>query len=504
MLLCLVLMTVSGTVVGQIERADPAGDAVIRRTNPGANGPIDPINHRLPDVISYRIGNWQPSDPTVDLFNGAWTPSGAFFRLDLVLSGCMNPPGTVGPGFPFDPFKYGPNPLFGYLEIDMDADTSTGGDLSTPEQTFLGNTSRFGGLPALPYDLGRVALDASAFDHNINTPPFVDRSGEEFHLAFHGWQITNIVKSNPSHSTFVAGDQWIVSGNLFHRAHGYERFSYACCQGSPGSYEPIVQVQFLHDPASDRTTVTLVYPLTNAASAAMLGSSTVESLDGDVANQNSVLEALDDLVFSVDNASQGWLQDQNFPIISNWGNKDAASFLNSELWRINVLLATSYTAPASGGATFVWTDVAPDARPGDLNGDGQVNAQDVSAFDAFLTSHDGTGGFDSDGPGNGRITLISFGPNFSLYDVNYDGVIDANDRAFIVLHETARADFDRDGDVDMDDFGHLQTCMNAPVFTPICQDADLDGSGGVNNSDFNVFQLCARGAGVSADVGCAP
>src|SRR5438132_1558407 len=42
----------------------------------------------------------------------------------------------------------------------------------------------------------------------------------------------------------------------------------------------------------------------------------------------------------------------------------------------------------------------------------------------------------------------------------------------------AAADFDRDGDVDADDFAHLQSCLTGPAVIPVpasCQDADLDG-----------------------------
>lgn len=53
-------------------------------------------------------------------------------------------------------------------------------------------------------------------------------------------------------------------------------------------------------------------------------------------------------------------------------------------------------------------------------------------------------------------------------------------------------DFDRDDDVDQEDFGHLQVCMSGfaiPQSDPTCGDANLDGDrlGDVSEGDLNVF-----------------
>ncbi len=481
------------TVRAQVAWQDPAGDATVRRADVGADGPVDPVAHRLPDILSYAIGKWQPTAPQSDLFTGQWTADAAFFRLDLVCKGLVNPPGTLGHGYPFAPFLYGPNPIFGYVEVDMDGSADTGGELDAPELRYLGNAARFGGLPADTRYAGRAAANGSAFDGSFLTPPFVERSGEEFHIAFHGWEINEIVRSNQENTIFDPGETWIVLGKLFHRAHGYERFSYACCSGVPGSYEPNVQIQFHHDVAADETTISLVYPLTNAGSASARGETEVEPLDGDAANQNSVLEAMDDLVFSATNAWPSWRNNPSFPIIAPWQWTNASNCLDPAAWRVTALVATAYTAPGQD-ALFVWTDLAPDVLVHDFNGDGKVDGADLGLFTAFLAANDGVTGADADGVVNGQVRLIAFGRNFSVFDVNYDGVVDAADRPSYAA--PVGFDFDSDGDVDLTDFSRLQACFNGPnrpPGQPACAGADADGDADVDLADFVLFQACFNG-----------
>jgi hypothetical protein len=67
-------------------------------------------------------------------------------------------------------------------------------------------------------------------------------------------------------------------------------------------------------------------------------------------------------------------------------------------------------------------------------------------------------------------------------------------------------DFDRDGDVDQEDFGHLQACMTGdanPVTDPACFDARLDGDSDVDMADFAIFYGCMSGADMPADPNCA-
>ena len=69
----------------------------------------------------------------------------------------------------------------------------------------------------------------------------------------------------------------------------------------------------------------------------------------------------------------------------------------------------------------------------------------------------------------------------------------------------ARADFDHDGDVDMDDFALLQVCYSGagvPQEDPDCQPARLDNDDDVDADDWVRFMRCLQGAGVAADPLC--
>ena len=57
------------------------------------------------------------------------------------------------------------------------------------------------------------------------------------------------------------------------------------------------------------------------------------------------------------------------------------------------------------------------------------------------------------------------------------------------------ADFDSDGDVDQEDFSHLQKCFSGSGvgYDAGCQDADLMGDGDVDADDFEVFRSCMAG-----------
>jgi len=72
--------------------------------------------------------------------------------------------------------------------------------------------------------------------------------------------------------------------------------------------------------------------------------------------------------------------------------------------------------------------------------------------------------------------------------------------------ETVEADFDRDGDVDQKDFGHLQACLSGPAIPqqdPGCLDARLDLGEDVDAADFVLLYRCLSGPGVPVDPNCA-
>jgi hypothetical protein len=72
--------------------------------------------------------------------------------------------------------------------------------------------------------------------------------------------------------------------------------------------------------------------------------------------------------------------------------------------------------------------------------------------------------------------------------------------------QTAAADLDRDGDVDMSDFGRMQNCLSGPYNNqsdPACQAAKLDTDDDVDDKDVDALKDCLSGTSVSPDPACA-
>ncbi len=65
-------------------------------------------------------------------------------------------------------------------------------------------------------------------------------------------------------------------------------------------------------------------------------------------------------------------------------------------------------------------------------------------------------------------------------------------------------DIDQDGDLDMDDFGAFQFCMNAvfPSAQKECGPANMDGDANVDADDFAAYVNCLSGAGLPIDPAC--
>lgn len=491
LLACMSFALSSATVratgaASQIVTDSPA-DAVIRLTDDDADGPCDPNAQGLPDLAQMRLGRFAPSAPADDVFAGDWSNSGGFLRFDIVLTGLVNPPGPLG--FDWDspdyaPFQYGPNPVFGWIELDADADVATGGELSHPEFRYLGNVARFGGKPQGPQFSDRVADDGSAFDQNVLTAPYVDRSGEEFHIAFIAEDIDaiTILQERPGGdpAIFEVGEAWLVEGRLFHRAHGFEEFAFMCAYAE-GEYMPSVQMLFSHQPLTDQTTITLVYPLTNAACAETSGPYTpVEEIDGCADNQHSMEEALTDLKFSATNAFFLDRLNPDFQLLAEWEFKTVAAHLSPGAWRIAALVGTAYGPPQPDNAFYVWTDVWPNPRLGDFDGNGTVDGLDSAAFYQYLETHDGIPGTDDDlDPSNGRISLSNFAENFSLFDTNHDGLVHHADLS-------VKGDMDVDGDVDfsdVDDF--VQALVDPAAYEAAHEGVDPELRGDMN-ADFTL------------------
>lgn len=97
-------------------------------------------------------------------------------------------------------------------------------------------------------------------------------------------------------------------------------------------------------------------------------------------------------------------------------------------------------------------------------------------------------------------------PGFNSADFPF--TIQAAEIAVLVLEfvPTTPADFDRDGDVDMEDFGRFQACFSGflvPQNDPACAGAKLSGHNYVDQSDLIIFLRCMTGAGVPADPECS-
>ena len=67
------------------------------------------------------------------------------------------------------------------------------------------------------------------------------------------------------------------------------------------------------------------------------------------------------------------------------------------------------------------------------------------------------------------------------------------------------ADMDRDGDVDLDDFGSFQSCLTGPGAGPVesaCAPLDYDADDDIDQSDYGYFQRCLSGANTPAITYC--
>ncbi len=463
---------------------DSVGEARILRTDPGGNGPVNPQLHRLPDLKSISIGTWAPVAPEgPDPFEGQWDSKAEFpfLRVEVRFAGLLNPPGfTRVDGEIFDPFEFGDHPVFGYIEFDADRNEDTGGDLADPDIHFLGAAARFGGLPSNVSRtlLHRFARDSTAFGLDCDEEPLISRSGEEFHLAFFRRNYERHVEIEGSDPRFfTAGETWVLKGRWLHRAHGFEPFGKSCFGCQPdGSYMPSDQpMQWRHDVRRDETTVSLLYPLNQRAANAMAGYPGEENMNGETSDQWSIHEALHDLNYSARIVVQEPPQACS-EIITDWAQTDPQEHLRPERWLVNALLATTYAHRVDGD--LVWSDVYPDVTPGDIDGSRKPDRGDYEAVYRVVVS--GEGG-----------EVAGFARDFSILDVNYDGVIDARDAEAIATP----CDMDLDGDVDLEDYRAfvVKKCGFGPgqsgdPLRPSCILADADFDGDVDLADFREFQ----------------
>lgn len=487
---------------------DGAGDSELRRTDDNADGPFDPQMQAQPDLLEVRIESFAPTAPHVDPFVGQGDANGLYIRIDVSFAGLVNPPGPVGydSHWPtYAPDIYGPNPVHGFIEFDIDGNENTGGEIENPELRYLGNVARFGGYPSEARFAGRVATGDDSFDGNLWTGPFYEASGEEFHLVLLGEEVEQVdvmVESpggNPQ--VFEAGETWWVVGDFFHKAHAYDRYAVLCSSGS-GDYEPEVTIQFAHDEQADVTTVSLVFPKRNEGAARLISPSTnVQNRDGCDNNQFSIEEVLYDLHFGAAFADAETRLESEFQFIAEWefqGTETFDTFLDPSGWRIQGVVGTAYLPVQADDDELIWTDVYPNAAFGDMNGDGVVDGADSMAVLDFIADHDGEFGFDTDGDAaNQSLSVFDWGRRFSLYDVNYDGLVDAMDTGGPVLV----GDMNLDGVIDGRDVAPFTLALtdaiayglqfpgaNAEVI------GDADGNGVFDIDDVGAFLVLLLGA----------
>ncbi len=474
--------------------ADARRDAVLRRTDLGGDGRVDEGNHAIPDLLKIAIGAWAPRDPAQDLLAGEWDEGSgkAFLRVDLVFDGLVNPPGPIDfRNGGFDPYRFGPHPVYGFLEMDADEYEYTGGELDFPSVHPLGASARFGGVPDDRSELrDRYARDGRDCDGDCRRGRDVEYSGEEFHLALTGEEYSRReVLTGDQDGRFEAGEAWLTYGTWLHRAHGFEEFSFACGFDT-GIYDPESALYFIHDANRDETRLILMFPLTPKA-ASEWWNEPKQSMDCDPYNHASIQEALDDLVLS----ARYWegRQAECKRVIEYWSDGRPDDELRPRKWQVLGLFGMSYAEqqPQHEQAYFVWTDIFPDAEPGDVNGRSGVDDDDFFELYDWVQSEDG-GPSDADGTRDGRVTWAGFARSFAVYDVDYDGVIDQLDARWMIVP----GDFDGDRDVDLDDWRGGQDCMKGPQ-SPIeaqCRRLDLDLDGDVDLEDYAGFMV-AFGAG---------
>lgn len=451
---------------------DSNGDAVVRRTDPGNDGALNPLSV-LPDIVKMSACGWEAFNPATDPFSGQTVNANDahLFRLQIEFAGLLNPPGRVLGANP-DPFAFGPSPLIGFIDVDVDHRNS-GGELGTAaESRYLANVARFGITPES--SLGeRVALNRDDIDNSFYTGPQYERTGADFALVLCGCDMPTVVSQGGNgNGVFDAGETWVVRSRFFERAQGYLEASAAEGGSAPGLYDPMIDVQFSHDIPTDTTTVTVVWAL-DMYGASLLANQPEQSIDLLVSNHTSVIEALQDII---DGANIGGFSGPGWELVSRWRGRDVEDYLDPSDWRLTGLVGLPYVNASEG--LYAWTDTAGDEeRFGDCNYDGFVDETDESMLRDEVYANDGTGD-DSDSTLNGAWVLVNPGYNFSIYDLNGDMIVDRYDIAEL----RALGDFDFNGTVNTQDFLAFLNSWVAGSPT-----ADFDMNQTVNTQDFLAF-----------------
>lgn len=463
-----ILAGVCAASVGRSHWVDPLGDAVIRRTDSGADGALL-AGATLPDVVSVSFIPWQPLSAHEDPYTGlpAAPEQANLVRIDVVFGGLVNPPGPLGlNGTEYVPDRYGTSPVYGFVEIDVDGDRDTGGEFPGQARSrMLGTAGRFGGRVADPTLACRTATCAADIDPLWTTAPFIERTGTDFALALCGcFDATIVSETGNMDGRLDAGECMIIAGRFFQRAGGYRLASQIIGGSDIGLYDPIVNLRFQHEPLTNLTVMTLVFPLTPAGAAALTGEpeQPIDTQIGD-GSHFSLQEAIADLVAGATAGSSGL----TYELIHRWIKKDPAVCLNPLTWDAACTVATTYATPED--ALYVWTDTGFQTTTGDVDGDGTIAVSDQTAVESFIAQFDGTP-MDMDGAMDGSFLLENIGPNFSLFDITGDGSVSPTDVNWFEFPNSCPADWDRNGALEVPDiFAFLSSWFSGT--------GDFDGNG---------------------------
>jgi hypothetical protein len=453
---------------------DPVGDVAVRRTDAGVSAPLLP-GANLPDLVSVSISGWSPTNPIADPYTGAVVSAATanIFRLDVEFTGLLNPPGPIQ--FPDNPTLYGPSPVYGFIDFDVDQDIDTGGEQAGGRYNYLEELARFGAVPTGPL-ADRAVTSRAQVDHDFYTPPFYERSGADFTLTLCGCAPMTIVSQGTAgtpNGIFESGETWIVRGRFFQRSAGYQCASFCSGGSEAGLYEPMVNLRFKHNASTNRTTITLVFPLTMQGAAILTGQPVQPAdftYDFGPLNHFSVYEALRDVIMAAPGTGACTV------LSAHWVGRDAANYLNVLNWNANAIFGSTYQSHPPN-ASFVWTDAGFSHVTGDITGDGRADAVDQAAIQSYIAAFDGSAE-DCDGVVNNAVCLPDFAFNYNVRDINYDGVVDAQDIALIL--DPCPADWDQLNGLNTSDFFSFLNDFFAGH-------ADFNGDGLTNSADFLGF-----------------
>lgn len=466
----------------RVTALDAQDDAVFRRVDATGGMPLPmPSGVRAPELMSVTLEGWQPVAPAVNPYvgSGADIVNPDFVRIEVVFRGHVNPPGPLGlSGQPFQPYRFGPNPVYGFIEIDVDADINTGGELvGTAEQRYLANVARFGGMPLAPRT-NRAAKSGSDMDRVFSTPPFVERSGCDWVVALCGCFAMGRTAelAGNGDTVFELGESWLLRGRLFRRAGGYQAGSAAFGGSGFGLYDPLVEARFTSIPGANptnpliaQTVIEIVYPLTMQG-AALLSGDPEEPIDADVSNHTSIVESLVDLI----DGAAPTLTDPTWTLQSRWSNRVAGDYLTPSAWSFTAIVGTAYPQP--GPHLYIWSDVGFDMTTGDMDASDALDSADQDVIGVTIATYDG-GPEDADGETDGAYTLLNHAANFQVADLDGNGVVDGFDRynpIYPVLL-TLPGDVDHDGAVGLSDIALIIQFWSLTVQDGTSGDANNDG-----------------------------